>query len=715
MGFKIAQEIGDNNNAEEVIQALLNDRKGFKELLKENELSGDWLILVTKMLTKICDTSFIESKIKIFQTVFVHSTYPKQLTSFISNLPNHDEREKKRNEYFWNESDQFWNNLIIIFEDVVKLPSFASQNLPVLLKAIHRTLLVIEEEHGLHIADEIKEKFVMLLEKVQSMESEFVKRCEETQSSHNEYNDEEDNVDPPNDFREINVYPNIDEVTVKETPFLRKNKAKGAYKGIYHYLDVQFRLLREDFIAPFRNGICQYLNNPEQRRFDDVKIYNKVHFLSNESVNELNCIRIKYDFSNKKRNFIYENSKLFMYGSLVCFSKNHFKNVIFGRIVKRDVELLKKGELVVGFDEMEDIVFNTDYIMIESTVYFEPYFHVLRALQRMCLYYFPMEKYIIYAEKVASPPNYLDEFVSYNVDGAELYPLSWPNGASHYGLNDSQQAAFRAALTQEIAVIQGPPGTGKTFTGLKITQTLLKNTTVWDERGPILVICYTNHALDQFLEGILPFTEALLRIGGQSKNENLNNYNLRNSRVQRKSEALYQTRRDLEIWLGNLKSIDNEFENILNYDSIINFSCFDVLPHYRNSPIRHFTRKDIRSWLLAEVNGGVEETDTMLPTLNVALPMVLNSSKADSGDEINSEFDDWEEEAFIIESERDEANLVPLITLRGIQLKIYQLECKLEEFVQTLLGVVGESLEETILERDYFNYTGHTTTYRYTG
>ncbi|KAJ8946031.1 hypothetical protein NQ318_023280 [Aromia moschata] len=317
---------------------------------------------------------------------------------------------------------------------------------------------------------------------------------------------------------------------------------------------------------------------------------------------------------------------------------------------------------------------------------------------------FPMEKYIIHAEKVAKPPKYLNETVSYDVDGAKLYPLFWPDGASHYGLNDSQQAAFRAALTQEIAVIQGPPGTGKTFIGLKIAQTLLKNRTIWHERGPILVICYTNHALDQFLEGIMPFTKDLLRIGGRSKNENLNKYNLRNSKVQRKSEAFYQIYRELKICLGKLKSIDNEFENILNYDGIIDFSSFDVLPHYRNSPFRHIAKEDITSWLLAEVNGDGEETDTMLPTLNVALPMISKtvpkSSKTDSDDEINSEFDDREQEADIIEIEGDVANLVPLITLREIQLKIYQLKCKLEEFIQTPLGVIRESLEgDNIRER----------------
>ena len=45
---------------------------------------------------------------------------------------------------------------------------------------------------------------------------------------------------------------------------------------------------------------------------------------------------------------------------------------------------------------------------------------------------------------------------------------------------------------------------GKTYVGLKIVQALLTNEPVWQisvQKFPILVVCYTNHALDQFLEG----------------------------------------------------------------------------------------------------------------------------------------------------------------------------------------------------------------------
>ncbi|KAL9983465.1 hypothetical protein ACROYT_G005640 [Oculina patagonica] len=77
-------------------------------------------------------------------------------------------------------------------------------------------------------------------------------------------------------------------------------------------------------------------------------------------------------------------------------------------------------------------------------------------------------------------------------------------------------------MTKEFAVIQGPPGTGKTYIGLKIAKVLLQNAKVWRVKngGPILVVCYTNHALDQFLEEIHEFhPQGIIRVGGRSQSE----------------------------------------------------------------------------------------------------------------------------------------------------------------------------------------------------
>lgn len=59
---------------------------------------------------------------------------------------------------------------------------------------------------------------------------------------------------------------------------------------------------------------------------------------------------------------------------------------------------------------------------------------------------------------------------------------------------------------------------------MRIVEALLLNSS----QLPILIVCYTNHALDQFLEGILKFCNGneLIRIGGKSKSDALEKYNL---------------------------------------------------------------------------------------------------------------------------------------------------------------------------------------------
>jgi len=106
--------------------------------------------------------------------------------------------------------------------------------------------------------------------------------------------------------------------------------------------------------------------------------------------------------------------------------------------------------------------------MVESSVYFEPYFHVLNVLQQMSIENFPMERYIIKTETTLNRPRYLRKPppLNYNINGLVVPVLNLQlMNRRFYGLNDSQSKAFKAALTDEFSIIQGPPGTGKTFLG----------------------------------------------------------------------------------------------------------------------------------------------------------------------------------------------------------------------------------------------------------
>lgn len=60
--------------------------------------------------------------------------------------------------------------------------------------------------------------------------------------------------EPPNNFRELSVLPSREDI-MEDRPYLRANLIKGNYRDIEHYLDIQFRLLREDCFGPLREGI----------------------------------------------------------------------------------------------------------------------------------------------------------------------------------------------------------------------------------------------------------------------------------------------------------------------------------------------------------------------------------------------------------------------------------------------------------------------------
>ncbi|KAM5349087.1 hypothetical protein ACJ41O_008910 [Fusarium nematophilum] len=95
------------------------------------------------------------------------------------------------------------------------------------------------------------------------------------------------------------------------------------------------------------------------------------------------------------------------------------------------------------------------------------------------------------------------------------------------GLDHGQCQGLIAALTREYALIQGPPGTGKSYLGVQLVRVLLAIKRQ-AKLGPILVICYTNHALDQFLKHLLGVgISKIIRIGGRSVTPELSGKNLR--------------------------------------------------------------------------------------------------------------------------------------------------------------------------------------------
>ncbi|CAH1102677.1 unnamed protein product [Psylliodes chrysocephalus] len=609
IGFRKIQELLNNNNLEEVVFCLTNERKGIRALMENDNLGPDLIVLSVKLLARVCGCSFGATKTHLLQTV-IDSGFARVLTQFISSLPIQSDREKKFNAFFWNDAENFCLNVVCLVKTLNNLIPMSSceANLK-LLKALTFTMTNLQ---GVHISDKIKNEFKDLSDIVEKVWNDIQTKKENTGT------DEDTYIEPPDNFRDIGVYPNTHEITSQQHVFLRPNVIKGPYRDIEHYLDVQYRLYREDFVQPLRNGICKYLEDPKTK-LENIRTYRNVQFLNRETISDQNCYRLQYDFSNEKKSFEFENSKRFMYGSLLCFTRDNFRTILFGTVAGRDLDTLSKGQLIVGFRNnaiVPQTIIGPQFLMLESKVFFEPYYQVLNALKNMSTIHFPMERYIILVESEAKPPEYLKTPLELLPKGQwpeisetpsqvlpseqrTVIPLEYNENIVD-GLNAGQREAFEAALTKEFVIIQGPPGTGKTFLGLKIARTLLENMKRWYRKTPMLVICYTNHALDQFLEGLLPVTDELIRIGSQSKNKNIEQFNIRNHRSQFRNHTLQEKRREVANYLSHIDSIKHNLNEIDRYTRIVDFSVFANIFNFRGTWFERATSDNILNWLFEE-------------------------------------------------------------------------------------------------------------------
>lgn len=334
---------------------------------------------------------------------------------------------------------------------------------------------------------------------------------------------------PPDDFRMLSVCPTPADILSADQPYLRPNVTRGPYAGVDHYLDVQFRLMREDFLRPLREGIAGCRNGREasadkstlrEANADSttLRLCTNVTFNNVTFSRDALCVHITLD--PKQDNFG-NNDKAFMFGSLVLFSRDGFDTMIRATVMdSQSSEAKKRTNLQVKLINDEDLFaidFHECYTMAESVAFFEPYFRVMTALQTMTLEAYPMCRYITGEANTTQPP-------SYTTGTADGNARDWPS-ADHLGLNPAQYDAYKGALIREFAIVQGPPGTGKTYLGSKVAQALVDDAAnTAGKPTPLLVVCATNHALDQFLDNILSFTQDLVRVGNQSKSDKLKAY-----------------------------------------------------------------------------------------------------------------------------------------------------------------------------------------------
>ncbi|NXJ89686.1 ZNFX1 protein, partial [Corythaixoides concolor] len=585
IGYKFLESLLQKDSSEVVI--TLASSSGLKELLSQTTMKPSFLQLVCQVLRKACSSRMDRQSVQQLLGVVKESNFLKIcLPQYVSDMIT-EAVPAVRHQYPVHIS-----NIISLLQDLISIfPASSVQKISVLLTVLPASINALRAS-GVDITEETEKnlnKVQMLVQHLQEKRREGTLRA-----------DNYTLMQPPTDgqeetYRTMTIYPTYNEVHHDEKPFLRPNIVSGRYESTSIYLDTHFRLLREDFVRPLREGILELLQSFEdkglrKKKFDDIRIYFDTRIIT--PLCSPTGIVYKIQFDIKPLKFVrWQNSKRLLYGSLICMSKDHFETCLFATVCNRDNADLAHGIVQLCFNAQSQALLaevqpSDSFLMVETTAYFEAYRHVLEGLQEIQEEDIPFQKYIVECDAQVKKPTYLTMDTAYNFaplmedpladeemspDGLRrqsvcvLDPKQWPSMET-LRLDESQMQALSLALTKELAIIQGPPGTGKTYVGLKIVQALLTNKHVWQssvQKSPILIVCYTNHALDQFLEGIYQFQKhGMVRVGGRSGSEVLKQFTLRELR--KKSEFRYNLPMHLRRAYVNITSEMKQAEQELH-------------------------------------------------------------------------------------------------------------------------------------------------------
>ncbi|XP_037052517.1 NFX1-type zinc finger-containing protein 1-like isoform X2 [Bradysia coprophila] len=664
-GFKRLAEFLTQTN-DEVLMALDKSTNNFLQNLRKESNEDTMILLILIVGEKICGETSLHEVQNNLVALSIDPSFLEKILKFTSQIPslradeaNSDITVDRSHTRILNALSAFYGRLC------ARMPAFAADKLLPYIQGAHNIseLLslkgLIEKEKSI----EIESRFDALIQEIeltkeaarQNSTAEFQTKMRKRQQITPEDRDKLYQITPDDDFRNMSIIPSKEEILSDEEPFLRPNLIDGKYPSALTYLDVQFRLLREDFLAVLRESVKKYFlmnatdhdSKNHRPHPGTVRIYRDVKLHKVNCTTDVTLFTMKFSTINLKR-VKWQNSKRLLTGSLLILTPDRFKNIYFATVGRRDEKKLPQGLIDIKWEGIRpDTYNNVTFLMLECEVYFESYRHTLKALQDMAkacpplydrprLQTYRMSKYIVdVTTNVIPPPEYLltrdwstasinfemilqsnqeainlrkakreqekdpsfiddgqtkvPELQSFKINPLEL--VKWPS-ATELGMDSPQYVAFQSAITQELAIIQGPPGTGKTYIGLQIMKLLLANS-LGTSDSPILVVCYTNHALDQFLEGIIAIMNSLninpygklVRVGGQSKVEEIQQYNIRNIRDdylrQRKYDDSYaqlrnRSRHQLILLQDHRSDLKSLFSDLSCPEGVVNFSILNA-------------------------------------------------------------------------------------------------------------------------------------------
>ncbi|KAH7178771.1 P-loop containing nucleoside triphosphate hydrolase protein [Fusarium sp. MPI-SDFR-AT-0072] len=345
-------------------------------------------------------------------------------------------------------------------------------------------------------------------------------------------------------FRDISIYPTSDELLSTDPPYLQRLGEvfdTPMETRSQSYRDWLFRLLREDMLSELREDLQVAMSQKKSKRrpvaLGQLRLVgiNADHDIETKHIPPYAlyvACQQGIIFPNKlpkggKKAFI-EESKTFMkhdsFGALCC----NGTIIAFGSLVRDVTNLLKTPPIVgIKFNDGSGLKKAVDvlqspfkdqvkfFIVDTATFAFEPILRRLKTIAEL-----PLEAQLIDPEQPSGdgPRSTTLNALLHQLKEALASGRSYQMPASlrlkkEIKLQGAQLKSFIHGISSNLALIQGPPGTGKSFLGALILLTILRLT-----KSRVLVLSYTNHALDQFMEDLMDIgvsSDQMVRLGSK--------------------------------------------------------------------------------------------------------------------------------------------------------------------------------------------------------
>ncbi|TFK32805.1 P-loop containing nucleoside triphosphate hydrolase protein [Crucibulum laeve] len=396
------------------------------------------------------------------------------------------------------------------------------------------------------------------------------------------------------DFRKVSILPTANEIDCTEQAFLRPSEVlddpQTKNSRVSLHLDNQFRLLREDMLYEMREELQIATGKKKgHHRGITIKGLSVVSVYCGKEGRRCKCgiaMQCKEDLPQfkgvkERKKYLLDHRNFLRHQSLGCLVVGN--EIVAFPTLHRDEDLLVKTPPIIillldgegsSKNALRKLKTDDDVKLIQIDTAIFSYEPVLKALQQATLLPLSNELLMWEEDSVVSEVICQASPVVQALRNNPHTDLSHVLNTKSIKLDGSQVNSLLAGLTQKLSMIQGPPGTGKSFIGALLAKALHDFT-----QQTILVVCYTNHALDDILTGLLDIgipETSMVRLGGKStaRTEPLTLQNQpRTSQLGKSDWAMIQSTKDMQEDL--VQQLNTAFDRYTSFK----VQSQDVLDH----------------------------------------------------------------------------------------------------------------------------------------